>query len=419
MNLPRLALIPIFTWSAFMAGAQTLVPPNYASCQTQNIVCYSPGEIKVAYGLSSLAAKGFSGSGQTILIVLPFGSPTIAEDLHHFDASYNLPDPTLVIRRFGNVPPFDPTNSDQLYWADRASATVEWAHAIAPAATIILGETSTDPNSVQGVQQLEQAEQTALSENLASIIVQPWQITENTLFSTDGQSLLNSFNSLFQNATTRQKVTFLATAGSTGSSNVDASGNLYGSPTVVFPASSPWVTAVGGTSLYTDSTGDYQYETVWNNSSGAGGGGVSQYFAEPFYQRVALAPTIQAVLKHHRGIPDVAYDADPHTGVPVYETFNPERIGFSIVGGTEIAAAQWGGIVAIANQYAGRPLGFLNPALYLLGAAKLDYFFLRDITLGNNAFDGIPGYTAVPGWDPASGWGTSNPGQLIPDLCHY
>lgn len=411
MRLHRSALMLCFVCCLLRAQA-----PNHASCVTQNKVCYSPQEIRTAYGLNSLLAAGYTGAGQTILVVLPFGSPTVQADLDKFDASYGLPNVTVQVMKYGNVPPFDPTNGDHLFWALRADSAVEWAHAMAPDAKIVLAETATAlSGGSQGVPEILNAEQNLLANLPVNIAVQPWDVPEEYLLTADGgDALLDAFSSFFRTFTVQHHVTFLAPAGNTGSSYTDVGGNAHSG--VFFPASSPWVTAIGGSSLYTDTIGNYQSETVWNNPSGATGGGVSQYFAEPAYQLLTLPRVKQGLLNHHRGLPDLAIDADPHTGLPVYTTFDPMTFGFTIIGGTELAAAEWGGIVAIANQYAKRPLGFLNPSFYLLGAVRLDYFFLRDITLGSNEFDGVAGYSASPSWDLTTGWGTPNLSNLIPDL---
>jgi len=201
----------------------------------------------------------------------------------------------------------------------------------------------------------------------------------------------------------------LAAAGDTGSANVESdSVTFYTFPTVNFPASSPLVTSVGGTSLTADTSGDYQSETVRNDPYGAGGGGISQLFREPIYQSLSLPKTVSAQLGGMRGVPDVSYHADCMNLILVYLSLIPGQPGYYTVCGTSEGAPQWAGIVADLNQYAGRPLGFLNPALYAVGGLRLFGTVGRDITAGNNGFDGVAGYSATPGWDPARGWGTPN-----------
>ena len=394
--------------------------PTDTFCRANfSVPCYSPQEIRNAYGVASLLSAGYTGVGQTIIIIDSFGSPTIAADLHTFDTDNDLPDPPsfTVLAPLGNVP-FDPTNADQVGWAFETTLDVEWAHAMAPGANIVL---LTSPVSqtegVQGMPEFLQLEQFALRYGLGQVISQSWGATENTLFTPAGRQVLSGFGDFYLRAAA-EGVTVLASTGDTGSANVELDGTtFYPFPTVGFPASSPLVTAVGGTSLYADTSGNYQSETVWN-SVGASGGGVSQYFAEPLYQRF-LTNTDQTLLKGHRGIPDVAYNADPLTGILIYVGFLPGASGYYIVGGTSEGPPQWSGIIADVNQLAGHSLGFLNPALYALGAVGVQAQYFHDITSGNNSFAGVPGYNATPGWDLATGWGTPNLGNLAGELAKH
>jgi len=393
-------------------------PPTDSICRTYiGIPCYSPQEIQNAYGLTPILDAGYTGVGETIIIIDSFGSPTIAQDLHTFDADYGLPDPPsfTVLAPLGTVP-FDPTNSDQIGWAFETTLDVEWAHAMAPDANIVL---LTSPVSqtegVQGMAEFLSLERYALKFQLGKIISQSWVATENTLFTSAGQQVFEDFERFYQDAA-QQNVTVLASAGDSGSANLESdAATYYPFPTVNFPASSPLVTAVGGTSLNADTSGKYQSETVWNNSLGAGGGGVSQHFAEPLYQKL-LPNSAQKALRNYRGIPDVAYNADPNTAILVYAGFLPGAAGYYFIGGTSEGSPQWAGIIADANQLAGHPLGFLNLKLYLLSALVGQSQFFHDITIGNNSFNGVLGYGATTGWDLASGWGTPNLGKLVWEL---
>ncbi len=395
---------------------QTL-PTNAECLMEYGTTCYTPQDLQNAYGLGPLLNAGYQGEGETIVIVVSFGSPTLEQDLEAFDAAFGLPDPPSfqVLAPLGAVP-FDNTDDDQLGWAAETSLDVQWAHAMAPGAGIVVLTSPVDETQgVHGLPEFLQLEQYALDNHLGQIISQSWGTAENTLFTTDGKNLLNEFEQLYQQAAA-QNVTVLAAAGDTGTENVDVLNINYPFPTVLFPASSPFVTAVGGTTLNLDANGDYQSETVWNDSpsDGASGGGVSQYFGEPVYQW-AVGPALQGTLLGHRGVPDIAFNADPNTPVWVYFGFLPdaEENGFLPVGsGTSAAAPPWAGIIADANQLAGRPLGFLNPRLYAIGAAGNQSEFFHDITVGNNAYNGLPGYSAIPGWDPASGFGTPNLSNL-------
>jgi subtilase family serine protease len=132
-----------------------------------------------------------------------------------------------------------------------------------------------------------------------------------------------------------------------------------------------------------------------------------------------------------RGVPDVAYQASSHTGVLVYVTepyppgatstgcggANPCSTGWYVVGGTSAGSPQWAGLIAMADQMAGRDLGFINPALYAIADNPAMYAAdFYDVTVGNNQTSSIPGYSASTGWDAVTGLGTPNVANLIPDL---
>jgi subtilase family serine protease len=391
--------------------------PTDADCRTFiGIPCYSPQEIQNAYGLAPLLNAGYTGAGETIIIIVSFGSPTIAQDLQTFDADYGLPDPPsfAVLAPLGTVP-FDPSNTDQVGWAFETTLDVEWAHAMAPGANIVLLTSPvSETEGVQGLPEFLFLEQYALDHHLGKIISQSWGATENTLFTSAGQQVLEDFERFYQDAA-QQNVTVLASTGDGGSANAEINGMTYPYPTVIFPASSPLVTAVGGTSLIADTSGKYQSETVWNNGLGAGGGGVSRQFSEPLYQKLLLN-SAQKSLRNHRGIPDVAYNADPNTPILIYAGFVPGAVSYYFIGGTSEGSPQWAGIIADANQLAGHPLGFLNLKLYSLAALVGQSQFFHDITKGNNSFNGVTGYGATNGWDLASGWGTPNLGKLVGEL---
>jgi subtilase family serine protease len=393
-------------------AATSLQAPTDAFCRISfGTPCYSPQEIRDAYGLTSVLDAGYTGSGQTIIIIDSFGSPTIAQDLQTFDAGYGLPDPPslTVLAPLGTVP-FDPTNSDQVGWAFETTLDVEWAHAMAPGADIVLLTSPvSETEGVQGMPEFLALEKYALDHKLGKIISQSWGATENTLFTPAGQKVFADFEAFYQRAM-EEHVTVLASSGDGGSSNVDVNFNPYPFPTVIFPASSPLVTAVGGTSLYADTSGHYLFEITWF----ASGGGVSQQFAEPAYQFV-LPSSVQQILGRHRGLPDVAYNADSNTTILVYATFLPQPFqGYFGIGGTSEGSPQWAGIIADANQLAGHSLGFLNPRLY----KSHDSRFFHDITFGANALNGVPGYIAGRGWDLTTGWGTPNLGRLVEELAN-
>jgi subtilase family serine protease len=395
-----------------LAAGQT--PPTDAQCRAAiNEPCYSPQEIRHAYGVDQLVNRGDDGAGKTIVIIDSFGSPTITSDLASFDAGYGLPAPPSfkILSPLGTVP-YDPTAiPDQVGWAEETTLDVEWAHAMAPGASIVLLTSPVDETEgVQGMPQFDYLINYALDHHLGQVISESWGATENTLFNPAGEQVIQSFNDSYARAAA-MGVTALASTGDAGTGNVETNGTtVYPFPTVNFPASSPLVAAVGGTSLYADTSGDYQYETVWNSDGGASGGGISQRFGEPFYQAV-LPRSVQKELGGARGIPDIAWNADPNTPILIYlSIFGPSRAGFYTIGGTSEGSPSWAGTVADLDQLAGRGLGLLDPYLYALGATGRGF---HDVTIGNNGDNGVPGYNATPGWDLTTGWGSPNLAQLF------
>ncbi|GAC1640602.1 MAG: hypothetical protein NVS4B12_02140 [Ktedonobacteraceae bacterium] len=396
-------------------------PPTDAQCRAKfSFPCYSPQEIRKAYDVTPLINAGYTGKGQSIIIIDSYGSPTIRHDLQVFDQGYGLPNPPSfqILSPLGTVP-FNPKKyPDQPGWAFETSLDVEWAHAMAPDANIVLMTSPVDETQgVQGLPQFLYLEQYALNHHLGKIISQSWATTENTLFTPAGKSVIEEYEEFYAHAD-QEHVSVFASAGDSGTANPNVNGKIYPFPTVVFPASSPLITAVGGTSLYADTNGSYDHETVWNESAkqgGATGGGISQYFKEPAYQD-NLPKSDQKLLDNHRGLPDVAYNADPYTPILVYISFPSVPAGYYFIGGTSEGSPQWAGITADGNQLAGRPLGFLNPAIYKLGNSSDYKESFHDITVGNNSYAGIPGYNATPGWDPTTGWGSPKTANLFQEL---
>ena len=168
---------------AIHAAGPSSQPPTTASCERDyHIACYSPVQIQQAYGIPKMIAQGVTGKGQTIVIVDSFGSPTIARDLGVFDTTYHLPaPPTLtIIQPAGHVPPYQPT-SNREGWAGETSLDVEYAHAMAPGAKILLVETPTSENEgTTGFPQIVKAEEFVINRHLGGVISQSFSATEET-----------------------------------------------------------------------------------------------------------------------------------------------------------------------------------------------------------------------------------------------
>ena len=403
---------------------QLPAPLTTTECQAEiGINCYTPVQYRVAYDLNPLYAKGITGAGRTIVIVDSYGSPTIVNDLHVFDAQFGFPDPTLEIEKFGNIPPFDPTNSTMVGWAEETTLDVEYAHSIAPGAKIVLAETPVaETEGVTGLPEMMSAEQSLINQGVGDVITQSFGATENTFpgFSSGNYSSLLDLRYAFQDAAAHH-VTVLASSGDEGATGDELDGStLYPYRVVGWPASDPLVTAVVGTQLSLDNTGNLlSPDVVWNDSDigidAAGGGGVSAIFPRPFYQI-----GVSKVVGSKRGMPDISMSAAVNGGCWLYLSFaGADGPGWYIFGGTSEASPMFSGIVALADQYAHHRLGLINPALYTLGAlnrAGVPRTGIVDVTSGNNTLGGVTGYDATPGYDLASGWGTVDAAKFVPAL---
>jgi subtilase family serine protease len=387
--------------------------------------CLTPHALRVAYGIEPLYEKGFAGKGQTVIDIVSFGSPTLQQDLAKYDTTFGLPPINLQIISPLNVAKYDP-RGDAPGWASETTLDVEIIHALAPdAKVVVLISPVAETEGTIGLPEFRQLIHYAIDNHLGNIFSQSWGASELTLQDQQGQQELQQWNTLFQQATTTQHMTFFSSSGDSGATDyADIAGaKLANVRTTSFAPDSPWVTSVGGTSLRHDGT--TYTETAWGSNasigdSGASGGGFSRFFAEPSYQKT-LPASMQGEFQNHRGVPDVAADADPATGLAMYETGiggGGNIDGWTLAGGTSAAAPVWSAIMAITNQMAGHPLGFINPALYKLAASSTYGQDFHDITVGNNdnPLARVQGYSAAKGWDPVTGLGSPNAEKLIPDL---
>ena len=453
---------PTFSDAAFVSAGAT--PPTIAQCAAVGRRCFGPQQIRASYDVGPLYRLGDDGRGVTIAIVDAFGSDTIAHDLHVFDQAFGLQSmcgeegvtcaagmPTFKTLSFQGSPStraMPPTNhspglEDRSAWALEVSLDVETAHAIAPGANILLVTTPTaETLGVQGFPTMMNAEQAVVDQGLAQVISQSFASAEDAFGS--AQSLLTLRHAYI--AAAAHGVTVLGASGDGGTANgtktpVGSGGSLIPYPTVVWPASDPLVTGVGGTYLCTDAATGTTVDSTsppgkcrvnpgvrevgWTFS----GGGFSDVFARPSYQ--ATLPTGSTPIGAMRGVPDVAFQASAGTGALVYVSLPPDgnssnigcsgspcSSGWYDIGGTSLSTPQWAGLVAIADQINGRGLGLINPGLYKIGADATRYandFY--DVTTGKNQGDpSIPGYPATTGWDPVTGLGTPDAAKLVPDL---
>ena len=374
---------------------------------TAGTVAYTPTQIRDAYGINTLS---LDGTGQTIAIVDAYDDPSIYQALDAFDAQFGLTDsgPTLyaqygpassfltVLNQYGqatSLPSTDPNGPGTDNWEVEEALDVEWAHAIAPGAQIILVEANS-----QSLSDLMASVATAASQPGVSVVSMSWGFAE-------GQAVFASDEATYDSVFNVPGVTFVASTGD------------YGAADPEYPAFSPNVVAVGGTSLTLNADNSYNSETGWgyqSDSVGAfigSGGGISLYEPEPAYQQGVQSTG-------SRTTPDVSLVADPATGAWIADPYNLDPSNpFEIVGGTSLSAPAWAGLLALVNQgraAAGEStLNSSSPtdtqqALYML--PQSDY---------NVIASGTNGYTAGAGYNLVTGLGTPVANLLVPDLIAY
>ena len=399
-------IILLLTISAVLY-AQTAGPAqpvvNVQSASQTGVVGFTPAEIRHAYGFDQILNQG---EGQTIAVVNAFDHPSIEQDFAVFNRTFNLPPCTTANGCFrkinlgspGVCPSSDPNiNVFCAIWGLEIAVTVEWAHAIAPQAKILLVEA---PKNNLG--SLLMAVDQAVA-NGANVVSMSWGASEPIE------------NEIGQDAHfTSSNISFFAASGDFGTG-------------VFYPAASPYVMGVGATTLHLDSKGNYSNEKAWGDSSTntclrlvgiptcGSGGGLSTIEPEPTYQ---IAYPIPNDPDFKRGTPDVAYVGDPNTGIAVYDSVPMGSfVGWFMVGGTSIGPPQWSGLFAIANsvrqQAHKRPLTPGSGLLYDVAKAQSASF--NDIGNGKNGSCGT-GCNAKPGYDYVTGLGTPNANILIPTL---
>jgi subtilase family serine protease len=373
----------------------------------------TPAEIETAYGFSGVTFSGGTiaadGAGQTIAIVDAYNDPNIEADLKTFDAAFDIAAPSSfkVVNQTGGSS-LPTTDAD---WAGETSLDVEWAHAIAPGANILLVETDSDDTDdlMAGVNYARAA-------SGVSVVSLSWGGSEYEDWGGGGETeSQTALDADFTTPSGHQGVTFVAAAGDSGQQDG-----------VQWPASSPNVISVGGTSLTLNDDNSIDTEVGWAGTSS----GYSQVESEPTYQEDVQTTGF-------RSVADVSYDADPNTGFKVYDSLADDGYaGWQEVGGTSAGTPQWAALVAIADQ--GRVIAgtsTLNgvtqtlPDLYDLYSAygSTDYSsytsYFSDIVGGGTGqvqFHHGPGgmgqNTATYGYDLVTGLGTPKAASLIADL---
>jgi subtilase family serine protease len=396
--------------------------------------CYTPKQLEVAYGVQPLLQSGTDGRGETV--VLPELaesqlSPPLVTDLRAdfaaFDRLFHLPAPSLkVVSTF-------PHPAHPWFAFGEEVLDAETVHSIAPGAalTILLVKGTSLDNADNAVAASVAALRLGASQGGIISLSPAGQIGGEHCVT---PAQVDRLNAALEDDAARH-VTVVAATGDVGAAGepcalITALGGSGPSYTprkeVVLVASDPLVLGAGGTTLdASHRTGAWTAETAWGLPNGdpgsffqASGGGFSHLFARPSYQDGV--PGIAAM----RGVPDVAADADPSTGFPVVTADAGGGYTVSGHGGTSAAAPLWAGVIALADQYAGRHLGFVNPAIYQIALSSHYHQAFHDITAGpaNTAEfppAAITGYRPGPGWDPVTGWGSPDAKVLVPLLASY
>ena len=345
---------------------------------------YTPQQMQAAYGLSDAIASGIDGTGQTVGVLDAFNAPTIRHDLIRYSNQHGLPAP--ILKQYNEKP--SPGNAaDKQGWYGEETLDLEAIHAMAPGAKLVY-EGAKDDFDISFLSRLADI----FDNHRVSIL--------NNSYGDAGEkgipkSEINAENALYQQAIA-EGIGVYFSSGDCGD-NLDPQGACGGAGyrDADFPASSPYVIAVGGTSLAVGQGGTYQFETGWGTTfrglSADGtswaapkdalylygaGGGPSRKFDQPWYQAGVVPDSMSnAYGGVRRVVPDIAADADPNTGFLVGEsqTFPSGNVRYDEyrLGGTSLASPLMAGMMALANQNAGHDLGFINPLLYSMGGAGL------------------------------------------------
>jgi subtilase family serine protease len=412
-------------------------PGAYGKKWPYTICGYNAQQYESAFGLSQSIANGNDGRGVTVAITDAYAAPTILSDAQTWSRQNDLP--LLKSGQFTqDTPPPDgyslvgPCGAQG--WYGEETLDVESVHAMAPGANILYVGGA---NCAGG---LNKAWASVIDGHKASVITDSWTNAG------EGQSASqhNFFDEFLQEAATTG-ITVQFSSGDSGDQSTTSLGK-----SVDFPASSPWATAIGGTSTEIGANGKIVFQNGWSSSystlvngkwnpappgnySSGSGGGTSVVFAQPFYQAGVVPPSISEYNgpRPMRAVPDVAMPGDPNTGLRIGETqvfANGTYYSTYRLGGTSLSSPLFAGVVADAIQYNGAAIGFINPLLY----RNIDTSAISDVlptpnpeaTVRTNYTNGVNasgGYTyllqtigvsthifTLPGYDDMTGVGTPN-----------
>jgi len=346
---------------------------------------YCPQGIQVGYSLSSLLGNGYDGTGQKVAIVDVPGDSNIQSTINTYSTMYGLPSTTLDIRY-----PHGPPSSYDSDWAVETALDVEAVHAVAPKAAIVLLYDYDPMNAIDYV----------ATNHLATIVSNSWSYACGSGVPCSDTQLPSSWVSSVHNRLAVDAAQGLTMLFASGDDGARPDGAVWGTE---FPASDPYVLAVGGTNLALSGCG-YFTCSGYASETGASisGGGYSGYFAEPPWQ----TSTIGA--RSGRAVPDISMIGQS----PYFWTYLTGSGWFGVYG-TSLSTPLWAGFLAIALQMnGGGSFGSLGPRLYQIANSPSYSSIFHDVTSGSN------GYSAGPGWDPVTGWGTPIASALAPILAN-
>jgi subtilase family serine protease len=419
-------------------------PSAYGKKQPYAVCGYTPQQYQSAYGESPLLRAGVSGKGVTVAIIDAYAAPTILADAQKYNQVHNQPE--FAAGQFKQITPAangydDEAACDPQGWYGEETLDVEAVHAMAPGANV------TYVGAADCESALDDAWASAIDNHVANVISDSWTS------GTDDVTLLgSSYVQFYEQYSLEAALTGITVQFSSG----DAGDNTVGgtdlaAKTVEFPADLPYVTGVGGTSVYIGSKGQHLAEYGWQTDysqltngawtptppgtySSGGGGGTSVLFAQPWYQQGKVPTSVSEYFGSTpmRAVPDISAAGDPNTGFEVGETQvfpNGTYWDQYRIGGTSLSSPLIAGVVAVADQFAHKSLGFINPLYYKL----LDTPALHDITAPKspqaqvrtnyaNSVDASAGLTYelqtidvqqttlhdTPGYDDETGVGTPN-----------
>jgi subtilase family serine protease len=423
------------TASSGTTARGTATPAGVVSdCLLPPVSCYAPHLFRVEYGIQPLLDRGISGRGETVTVLAPAPSPStpspgaasssglvtapsrafpaatgIRQDLAAFDSVFRLPAARIQVltTRAGTGSPGRAAGEE--------IQDTEIVHAVAPGATlpVVLLPANVLDSAVTATAGMLAGLRLAVSGTDVAVI--GFSLGEH--YFTRAQAA--QMHSILLGAAA-QHVTVIAESGDNGGFS-DADFGDTAVKEVSLPASDPLVLAAGGTTLTGNPAGvGYVSEAAWNGqaglvlTNGASGGGFSHMYARPAYQGGVHE------ISTRRGVPDVAGDADQKGGWAFTFT-SGSKTWIIQASGTSASASLWGGLMALAGQYAHHDLGFVNPAIYRIAHGSSYHKAFHDITTGSNIVN-MPyparpaGYQAGPGWDPVTGWGTPDAQVLVPLL---